>query len=868
MPVSAGTRLGPYEILSSIGAGGMGEVYRARDTRLDRTVAVKVLPTHLSESPQARERFDREAKAISSLSHPHICPLYDVGHQDGIDFLVMEYLEGETLAHRLKKGPLPPDQALQFAIQITDALDTAHRHGVIHRDLKPGNIMLTKAGAKLLDFGLAKVQASEAAAGMTQLPTQTTPLTAEGTILGTMQYMAPEQLEGHEADARTDIFALGAVIYEMATGRRAFEGKSRASLIAAILEREPPPVSTLQPLTAPALDHVVRTCMAKDPDARWQTAHDVLVDLKWVADAGTQAATASSAKSSVRERISWALVAGLLVVLAVFVGFFFTRHTEEPHTTRLELLLPDKMRMDPGIDFPVISPDGQRVVLPGIAADGVRHLWLRSLDSLSYQLLPGTDEAYFPFWSPDGAWIAFFTNTKLKRISVAAGLAETICNARFANLGGTWNRDGIIVFSEYFGRALLRVPASGGEPKPAIAAEKGTSLLFPQFLPEGRRFLYVLDKGAKHDLYLGSMDNKDAQVLIPGGSPATYVPPGFLVYGRQETLFARRFDARTLRFTGDAVPIAEHVGRLTTESTEFLASVSQTGALVYSPSSGPIQLAWHNREGSRQTAVGEPGLYEELDLSPDEKKLAVIRHNPGENPELWILDIPTGVFSRLESNPSTDPHWSPDSRELLFSSVEQGQGKNEVYRKTLGARDRTLVFQSDQDTWVAQWLPDGTALVQTPTVYQVPLSTGGKPQILLKQEDYLGFPKVSPNGHWAAYYASESGRDEVYIAAFPSFNEKRQVSTGGGCQPVWRRDGKELLYLSLDGKMMSVAVKGDTSIETTVPKALFRMSIPVDSNTIQYAVSKDGTRFLYGDPVGEESRLVTVVLNWQAGLKR
>ncbi len=294
-------------------------------------------------------------------------------------------------------------------------------------------------------------------------------------------------------------------------------------------------------------------------------------------------------------------------------------------------------------------------------------------------------------------------------------------------------------------------------------------------------------------------------------------------------------------------------------------SVSQTGTLVYSPSSGPIQLAWHNREGSRQTAVGEPGLYDEIDLSPDEKKVAIIRENSSENTsELWILDIPTGIFSRLESNPTTDPHWSPDSRELLFSSWEQGQGSVAVYRKTLGGRDRTLVFQSDQDAWVIQWLPDGTALVGAPTVYQVPLSGGGKPQILLKEENR---PEVSPNGRWVAYYTTDR-EWEVYVAAFPSFNEKRQVSTGGGCNPVWRRDGKELFYLSLDGKMMSVAVKGDTSIETSVPKALFRISIPVDPNNIQYAVSKDGTRFLYGDPVGEESRLVRVVLNWQAGLKK
>src|SRR5882724_3558895 len=319
MPLSAGTRLGPYEILSPLGAGGMGEVYRARDTRLDRTVAIKVLPGHLSSNPQLRERFEREAKAISTLSHPHICSLYDIGHQDGIDYLVMEYLEGETLAHRIKKGALPTEQVVQYAIQITDALDTAHRHGVIHRDLKPGNVMLTKSGAKLLDFGLAKVRATEAAAGMTALPTQTTPLTGEGTILGTLQYMAPEQLEGAEADARTDIFALGTLIYEMATGRKAFEGKSQASVIAAILEREPPPISTIQTMAPLALDHVVRTCLAKEPDARWQTAHDVLLELKWIAEAGSQAGILRPAggRRKTRELLSWALAVVASLALLV-----------------------------------------------------------------------------------------------------------------------------------------------------------------------------------------------------------------------------------------------------------------------------------------------------------------------------------------------------------------------------------------------------------------------------------------------------------------------------------------------------------------------------------------------------------------------
>jgi len=382
MPLTPSTRLGPYEILAAIGAGGMGEVYKARDTRLDRTVAIKVLPEHLSSNPQLRERFDREAKAISRLSHPHICPLYDVGHQDGVDFLVIEFLEGETLAHRLKKGPLPPDQVLQYAIQITDALDTAHRRGVVHRDLKPGNIMLTKAGAKLLDFGLAKVRAAEAAAGVTALPTQTTPLTGEGTILGTLQYMAPEQLEGTDADARTDIFALGAVIYEMATGRKAFAGKSQASLISAIMSSEPQPISKVQPLAPPPLDHVVCSCLAKDPDTRWQTAHDVLVELRWLAQAEAEQAPERQAGMPV-SRIWMGATALLAVALVAVTLAYFRKRPAEAHTVRFQVLLPEKMSMEP-FDFPVISPDGQRLILPGIASEGTRHLWLRSLDSLTY----------------------------------------------------------------------------------------------------------------------------------------------------------------------------------------------------------------------------------------------------------------------------------------------------------------------------------------------------------------------------------------------------------------------------------------------------------------------------------------------------
>ena len=394
MPLAPSTRLGPYEILSSIGAGGMGEVYRARDTRLDRTVAIKVLPEHLSSNPQLRERFDREAKAISSLSHPHICPLYDVGHQDGVNFLVMEFLEGETLAHRLRKGPLAPDQVLQYAIQITDALDTAHRHGVVHRDLKPGNIMLVKTGAKLLDFGLAKVRAAEAASGMTALPTQTTPPTREGTILGTLQYMAPEQLEGKEADARTDIFALGAVIYEMATGRKAFDGATQANLIAAILERDPPPISAIQPLSPPALDRVLRICLAKNPDARWQAAHDILVQLKWINDAGPRTTSDNRKSQKVSELVLWVSLA-LVSIIALPLALTYRREkSPDLQVTRFLVPPPPNVTVDLR-DLPAVSPDGQRFVFGAVGSDGKRLLWVRSLDSTQAQPIAGTEEGLF-----------------------------------------------------------------------------------------------------------------------------------------------------------------------------------------------------------------------------------------------------------------------------------------------------------------------------------------------------------------------------------------------------------------------------------------------------------------------------------------
>jgi eukaryotic-like serine/threonine-protein kinase len=817
MPLSAGMRLGPYEILSALGAGGMGEVYEARDTRLDRTVAVKVLPEHRNNTPQALERFEREAKVISSLSHPHICTLHDVGHQAGIDYLVMEYLEGQTLADRLRKGPLPLDQVLQIAAQITDALDTAHRHRVIHRDLKPGNIMLTKTGAKLLDFGLAKVRAVEAAAaGKTALPTETA-LTGEGTILGTLQYMAPEQLEGKEADARTDIFALGAVIYEMATGRKAFAGMSQASLIAAVMSTEPPPISTLQNMTPPALDHVARTCLAKDPNARWQTAHDVLLQLKWIAGADSQGNIARplGARRKNREILAWALVAATSLFAVTLSLIHFRQRPGEAHAVRFQVPLPDKMRFE-WYDFPVISPNGQRIVLPGVASDGVRHLWIRSLDSVTDQLLPGTEGSYHPFWSPDSRSVAFFAKDELKRIDLAGGPPQTLCDAAYPAFGGAWNQDGVILLSSKAG--ILRVPATGGQPKPVLPLDKSRQealQFWPHFLPDGRHFLYLSQSArwGKGGIYVGSLDSKETPLRLSAESNASYARPGFLIYGREETVLAQPFDSSKLRFTGEAVPIAERVGRIIGVPAS-LFSVSENGVLVYgSPRSDRVQLAWHNRVGTREASIGEPGLLSDLTLSPDEKRLAVGRTDPGTGKsDLWILELATGILSQLTSDASIEggAWWSPDGRELVYHSDRKG--KFDLYRKAVGGNDEELIFQSGEDKFPTQWLNDGSVLFLNwagRIFFQVPLSGDRKPVPLFQTEFPKLSPHVSPDGRWVAYSAADSGRFEVYVAAFPSFREKRQASSGGGCQPLWRKDGKELFYLSLSlDRMMSVDVKG------------------------------------------------------------
>jgi Tol biopolymer transport system component len=858
----------------------MGEVYRGRDTRLDRTVAIKVLPAHLSASAQARERFEREAKAISSLSHPHICPLYDVGHQDGMDFLVMEYLDGETLADRLKKGRLPLEQVLQYAIQISDALGAAHSHGVIHRDLKPGNIMLTKSGAKLLDFGLAKAHAAEAAAGMTSASTKTASLTGEGTILGTLQYMAPEQVEGREADARTDLFALGAVIYEMATGKKAFEGKSQASLIAAILERDPPPVSTIQSVCPPALDHVVQTCLAKAPESRWRTAHDVSIELKWIAVGSSEAKvlTGSARRVRMKERLAW--VAGA-ILLACLAGWAVTRLYSPPQERAVQFELTVPGHPD-AIGAPIVSPDGEYVAIPAIFERDKSTIFLHPLNSVSMKPIAGTEGNVLltVFWSPDSKQLAFSSGSALKRIGIAGGDAQTICNLP-ANGKGDWGRGGEILFLPGENQPLYRVSALGGEPRPATRLDLSRQEVVhavPQFLPDGRHFIYsaVSKKPENNGTYLASLDSPDVKRILVGDEFAFYSPPKYLIFGTGSRLVAQSFNIRSATVAGDQISITD-----TFANTPVLFTVSSNGVLAYrtEPPVGTTRLIWLDRSGRRLGTLGEAQGYTNPAISPDQKKVAVGIWDETKTRDIWIMDIQRGTNFRLTFDPADDfnPTWSPDGSKIAFSSDRKG--KRDIYlRAADGGGADEILAESGEDKSVEDWSGDGQLLLYGTFSHEGLFSFQGRKLAALTSgkfsEDQGRFcPNGSARPRWFAYTSTETGIYQVYVqsvaGALAGRGARLQISNSGGTEPFWRGDGKELVYLN-GTKLMAVDVNGaGETFQAGIPKELFEAPFVADHRRNRYDVTRDGKRFLVLVPAGEkQEQKITVVVNWPALLKR
>ena len=699
MTLNAGDRLGPYQIQAPIGAGGMGEVYRAQDTRLERTVAVKVLNAQLSASPELRQRFEREAKTISKLSHSHICALYDVGREGDTEFLVMEFLEGETLTQRLARGPLPADQVLRYGMEMAEALDQAHRQGIVHRDLKPGNVMVGKAGVKLLDFGLAKAVAPvRPVSGATALPTVggAADLTQDGTILGTFQYMAPEQLEGREADARTDIFALGAVLYEMATGRKAFSGRSQASLIGSILKDEPAAISTISPMVPPALDRVVRICLAKDPEDRWQSAHDIAAELKWIGE-GSQAGVAAPATVSTRrrsrERLAWAGFAVASLAAIGLAALLLRRAPAPSRPIRFEIV-PSESAPYQGIgiavaSLPALSPDGRLLAFAAENDHRTMQLWLRPLDSLEARPIPGTENADYPFWSPDSRSIGFFADKKLKRVDAAGSPVQVVCDA-VEGRGGTWSRDGVILFAPSAASAIARVPAAGGAPSPALALDAAhgeDSQRWPFFLPDGRHFLYFSYLGANpesHDqnggVRAGSLDSKDTRPVAPNASNPAFVEPDQLLFFRGGNLLAQPFDVKTLQTTGEAVPVAERVASDDAKKLGFFTA-SSGGVLAYSRATKfPSRLLWLDRQGRQLGVVGEPGEFWDPRLSPDGRRLALtVSDGPGaETGKLWVFDLVRGSKTRFAADSSFDdgpPVWSPDGNRIAYGSARGGASR-------------------------------------------------------------------------------------------------------------------------------------------------------------------------------------------------
>jgi len=892
MPLTPGSKLGPYEVQSPLGAGGMGEVYRALDTRLDRTVAIKVLASHLSSSPELKQRMEREARAISSLNHPNICHLYDIGSQDGTDYLVMELLEGQTQAERLRKGAMPLSESLKIGIALADALAVAHRQGIVHRDLKPGNIMLTQGGAKLMDFGLAKslgprntavgsgAPPSFTAVATLSGPSPLTPLTTAGSVVGTIQYMSPEQIEGKEADARSDIFAFGAVLYEMVTGKRAFQGKSHLSTATAILEKDPDPISAIQPLAPKALEHTVQTCLAKDPEERFQNAHDLKLQLLWLTGAGSEGPVAGSSLKARSPRKLWAAwaVAALAVVASGLL--WVLRDTgSKPAVARFSISAPANTWFDTELELPLaISPDGQRlayVVRRGDSATSM--LYLRRMDEFEGTPIPGTEDAFMPFFSPDGKWVGFGTSFRLKKVLVEGGTVVDI--APMDNmLGATWGEDGYIYFGR-FSAGLSRVSQNGGKietvssPDPA-RQEQGHS--WPEILPDRDSILFSITKsfGASDaELAVFSIRKRTWHTILSNASNAHYLPTGHLVYGHAGILMAVPFDPKSLSVTGPPVQVLHGVLANPDDGYSCLA-VAQSGNLVYVTGAERTERAsthvvWVSRDGKESPASETLQAYEDMSIAPDKKMAAFTI--PGEPVwNIWILNLERGNLSRLTfTGDNRDPVWSPDGRHVAYTSFRDGHFG--IYWSTVDGSSPEQRLSSNQfEPYVRTFTRDGKKLILSENgstgeaaSWEIAVSGEATPVPLrnLGDGDEHDF---SPDGKWIVYESAETGQSEVYVQPYPGPGGKWQVSSGGGTHARWSPDGREIFFRRGD-TMMSAAVQTQPPFASDTPHVLFTGHY--QHSGIDYET--DGRRFLMikaADQKGPTS--LQVVLNWTRELKK
>jgi eukaryotic-like serine/threonine-protein kinase len=871
MDIDRGSRLGPYEVVSRIGAGGMGVVWQGRDTRLDRPVAIKVLPAEYSANAQFRLRFEREARAISSLNHPHICTLFDVGE----GYLVMELLDGESLAERLRKGPLPLDQVLRYGAQIAQALEAAHRQGIVHRDLKPGNVVLTRGGAKLLDFGLAK--SASIVSAVSQVgdaagadATEHRALTQEGTLLGTFQYMAPEQLEGVEADARTDIFALGALLYEMATGRRAFEGASKTSLIAAIVAADPPPISSINPITPPALDHIVKRCLQKAPEERWQSAHDVAGELLWIGEAGSQAGVPATrtARRRTRERLAWGLAAALLVVAGALASWAVGHVRNPPRPFRTAVMPPDGVRVPlfdetPGNAVP--APDGTKIVYRGVEGRGSASLYVHDLITGEVRVLPESADAQYPFWSPDSRWVGFFTqrNGSLLKIDTAGGTPIRVA-AAINGKGGSWNEKGEIVFTPDFGSAISVVSANGGAVREVTRLDVAlhNSHRHPRFLPDGRRFLFLarsIQPGQESSVMLGSLDGAEPREILKSRTQAEYAA-GALLFARGSTLMTQRFDASKGALAGEAQPLAEGVVTFGGASLAAIAAAGEQFVVYHTTKTAEIRpLEWRDRKGERAGTIPIAGDLRNAAVSPSGRFIAVSLSSPDGDTDVWILDSEGGVARRLPS-PGEDlmPAWSRDETTIVFSS--NPKGRFGVYRRSIesGAAAET-VLESKDDLFVTSALPDGSGFLITRGTARPSAGTPASTVDLLKSganeltpaiENAL-LAAVSRDGRWVAWSVPTADGADLFVATWPALSGRRQIANRIS-NLFWGARGSELLYADLEDKLFSMTIDPPSP-----PREVPVTGLPL-------AASPDGNRILtLAAPTELPTSTIRMIQNWQ-----
>ncbi len=882
MAIEAGTRLGPYEIVGLIGAGGMGEVYRARDTRLERTVAIKVLPPEICASAERRQRFDREAKAISSLQHPHICVLYDVGAQDGTDYLVMEYLEGESLADRLRRGPLPVEQLLKIGAEIADALDKAHRQGLVHRDLKPGNVMLTKSGAKLLDFGLAKPAAFTASAAAVDAGTVATltapahPVTARGTIVGTFQYMSPEQIQGRDADARSDIFALGALLYEASTGKQAFSGTTQISLISAILERQPEPVTVVNGNLPPALDHLIRTCLAKDPDERFQTAHDVSLQLKWIAGSTS---SVIAAPSNIRRRRHWQSLAGwgvAILTMAALAIVWFLRPTAPARVTRYTIPLAAHKNMPVEGGVLAISPDGSKIAFVA-SESGSAELYVRRLDQFDAVLIPESDGPYFPFFSPDGKWIAFYSHGRLKKAPSDGSTVPVALSELQTFFGGQWLPDGNLLVS-LSSPPLAVLPVTGG---PIKAIDSKGAILNPgnpMVVPDSDWVLFTQDKVASFSIYAINRSTGETHEVISNSVLPIYVP-GYLFYYSSGSAWAAPFSTKTAQITGTATIVAQGVS-----ARNWFANfaVANDGTMVYAPGEGlgsAHMLVWVDRKGNA-TKIDVPAEdYVDPSIAPDGRHFVVCVRKLTEQ-ALAIYDMERGVLMRMSGNRlrSAAPTWSADGKTIYFDSAgatkEAGAAMNfkqGIYRMAAdGSGEPSLVREMSTFAHVTSIFGNtGTLMLNDPTtnydLWSLDLPTQQvKPFRKTNAAERQG--AYSPDGKYLAYTSDESGRNEVYVETASGSGARWQISTNGGEQPRWSRKGNELFYRS-GTKMMSVTVQM-TPFLAGKPVELFDGNYDRGGAVPGYDVTPDGQHFLMTQPERPNPTELRVVIGGLDELKK